>query len=179
MIVWIQLPLCINCPRLCIQEQQSQASDAVLWIQSPGLPTVPRNKVASALAFLVKLQDLPQYLSGKESAGNAGATGAMGSIPGLGRSPGGGRCNSLQCSCLKSPLDRGAWQAAVHGVAKQHGLQSMSDTTEANLACMYSDMARTRHSEEFWNVQQFTEIKKRVYLKPFSFTGAQAGLSIN
>ena len=41
-----------------------------------------------------------------------------GSIPGLGRSPGGERGNPLLYSCLKNPMDRGAWQATVHGVAK-------------------------------------------------------------
>ena len=41
-----------------------------------------------------------------------------GSIPGLGRSPGGGHGNPLQCSCLENPMDRGAWQTTVHGVAK-------------------------------------------------------------
>ena len=40
-----------------------------------------------------------------------------GSIPGLGRSAG-AHGNPLQYSCLENPLDRGAWQAAVHGVAK-------------------------------------------------------------
>ena len=50
----------------------------------------------------------------KESVRNAGD---LGSIPGLGRSPGGGHGNPLQCSCLENPLDRGAWRAAVHGVA--------------------------------------------------------------
>ena len=40
------------------------------------------------------------------------------SIPGLGRSPGGGHGNLLQYSCLGNPMDRGAWWAAVHGVAK-------------------------------------------------------------
>ena len=40
----------------------------------------------------------------------------MGSIPGLGRSPGGGHGNLLQYSCLENPMDRGAWQAIVHGV---------------------------------------------------------------
>ena len=44
--------------------------------------------------------------------------GDPGSIPGLGRSPGEGNGNPLQYSCLKYPMDGGAWQATVHGVAK-------------------------------------------------------------
>ena len=52
---------------------------------------------------------------GKESAFSAGDPG---SIPGLGRSPGGGHDNSLQCSCLENSTDRGAWRATVHGVTK-------------------------------------------------------------
>ena len=43
----------------------------------------------------------------------------LGSIPGSGRSPGGGHGNPLQCSCLENPMDRGAWRAAVYGVTKQ------------------------------------------------------------
>ena len=39
-------------------------------------------------------------------------------IPGLGRSPGEGSGDPLQCSCLESSTDRGAWQATVHGAAK-------------------------------------------------------------
>ena len=39
-------------------------------------------------------------------------------MPGSGRSPGGGKGNPLQYSCLGNPMDRGAWQAAVHGVTK-------------------------------------------------------------
>ena len=38
--------------------------------------------------------------------------------PGLGRSPGGGNGNPLQCSCLENPMDRGAWRATVHGSKK-------------------------------------------------------------
>ena len=45
--------------------------------------------------------------------------GDVGWIPRLGRSPGEGNDNSLQCSCLEIPMDRGAQQAAVHGVAKE------------------------------------------------------------
>ena len=51
----------------------------------------------------------------KEPACNAGDPGL---IPGLGRSPGGGNDNPLQYSCLENPVDRGAWQTTVHGVAK-------------------------------------------------------------
>ena len=43
--------------------------------------------------------------------------GDVGSVPGLGRSPGEGNSNPLQYSCLEKPMDRGSWQATVHGVA--------------------------------------------------------------
>ena len=44
--------------------------------------------------------------------------GDLGLIPGLGRYPGGGHSNPLQYSCLENPMDRGAWRATVHSVAK-------------------------------------------------------------
>ena len=59
---------------------------------------------------------------GKESTCNVGD---LSSIPELGRSPGGGRGNPLQCSCLESSMDRGAWKAAVYRIAE-------SDMTEVN-----------------------------------------------
>ena len=55
----------------------------------------------------------PGWLSFKESACNAGATGNSGSIPGSGRSPEGSRDNPLQYSCLENPKAREAWQAMV------------------------------------------------------------------
>ena len=58
---------------------------------------------------------LPGSSDGKESACN---TGDLGSIPGLGGSPGGGHGNPLQYSCLESPMDRRAWWATVFRVAK-------------------------------------------------------------
>ena len=49
----------------------------------------------------------------KNPPGNAGDAGNVGLVPGLGRSPGGGNGNPLQYSCLKNPMDRGAWWARV------------------------------------------------------------------
>ena len=49
---------------------------------------------------------------------NAGNVGDAGSILESGRSPGGGHGNPLQCSCLENPMDREAWQAAVHRVTQ-------------------------------------------------------------
>jgi len=66
-------------------------------------------------------QEQIQKMDQASPTANAGDTG---SIPRLGRSPGEGNGNPLQCSWLGNPMDRGAWQAAVHGVAKE------SDTTE-------------------------------------------------
>jgi len=67
---------------------------------------------ASQVALVVK--NLPA---------NVGDIRDTGSIPGLGRSPGGRRGNPLQYSCLENPMDRGAWKAKDHRVAKE------SDTT--------------------------------------------------
>ena len=56
-----------------------------------------------------ELKDLPT---------NAGDARNTGSIPGSGRSPGGGNDNPSRYFCLKNSMDRGAWWATVHGVAK-------------------------------------------------------------
>ena len=60
----------------------------------------------------------------KNPPANAGDGWVVGSIPGSGRSPGGGNGNPLQYSCLENPMDRGDRQATVYGVTKE------SDTTE-------------------------------------------------
>ena len=66
----------------------------------------------------MKIKVFPGGSVGKESSCYAEDTGDMGSIPGSGRSPGEGNGNPLQYSGLENPMDRGAWQAAVHGVTK-------------------------------------------------------------
>ena len=65
----------------------------------------------------------PDGSAGKESACIVGDTGDMGSIPGLGRSPGEGNGYPLQYFCLENSMDRGVWRVIVHRVAE-------SDMTE-------------------------------------------------
>ena len=60
----------------------------------------------------------------KNLPANARGIRDVGSIPGLGRSPGGGHGNPLQYSCLENPMDRGTWKATVHGIIR------IADTTE-------------------------------------------------
>ena len=65
--------------------------------------------------FGERVRDTPQI---KNLPANAGDIRDVGSIPGLGRSPGEGNSNPLQYSCLENPMDIGAWRATVHRVAK-------------------------------------------------------------
>ena len=58
---------------------------------------------------------LPRLVTGKQSACDIGVAG---SLPRLGKSPGGGHGNPLPYSCLRDPMDRGAWRATVHRVTK-------------------------------------------------------------
>ena len=87
-----------------------------------GLPSIGLHRVGHDLSDLaaaaVLPMRLPRWLSGKESACNAGDSGDPGSIPGWGISPGEGNGNLLQYSCLDNSGDRAAWWAIVHGVAK-------------------------------------------------------------
>ena len=81
----------------------------------------------------------------KESACSAGDPS---SIPGSGRFPGKKNDNSLQYSCLENPMDRGAWWATVHGVAK-------SQTCLSNNTFTLSDsLIRQEHMRKLWGVQR-------------------------
>ena len=66
-------------------------------------------RLSSKTHLVQRLKHLPA------SACNAGD---LGSIPGLGRSPGEGHGNPLQYSCLENPMDKGAWRTTVHEIAK-------------------------------------------------------------
>ena len=76
----------------------------------------------------------PSGASGKEPPANAGDIRDVGWIPGLGRSPERGHDNQLHYSCLEYPMNRGAWRAIVHGVAKsQTQLKSLSMHMQENI----------------------------------------------
>ena len=68
------------------------------------------------------------FPGGSEVKASACNAGDLGSIPGLGRSPGEGSGNPLQYSCLENPMDRGAWRATAHGVTKSRTRLSLSVT---------------------------------------------------
>jgi len=91
-----------------------------IWAWNPGLLT-PDTILSTSpycpidLIMSCPVKGFPGGLNNKESAHN---TGGPGSIPGSGRSPGERNDNLLQYSCLENSMDRGAWQATVHGVAK-------------------------------------------------------------
>ena len=67
---------------------------------------------------LTILRDFPGSSVVKNPPANVGDVGDSGSIPGSGRSPGGGNGTPLQYTCLENPMDRGAWRTAVHRVTK-------------------------------------------------------------
>ena len=78
----------------------------------------------------------------------------MGSVPGSGRSPGGGNGNLLQYSCLENPMDRGAWQATVHGAAESR--------------TQWRDRAHT-HAQTSWGLTTLTHQRN---LRPGGYCSA-------
>ena len=85
-----------------------------------------RNLDLILILIMLIISDIYRYLGfpvGSEVKASAYDVGDLGSVPGLGRSPGEGNGNPLQHSCLENHMDGGAWEPAVHGVAE-------SDTTE-------------------------------------------------
>ena len=116
-------------------------------------------------------QDFPGGSEVKVSAWNAAD---QGSIPGLRRSPGEGNGNPLQYSCLENPMEGGAWQATVHGVAK-------SQTRLSDFTFTY---ALNMNSDYFWmlgvcvymlsQVQLFVTLLTIVYQAPLSMGFFQA-----
>ena len=106
----------------------------------------------------------------KESACNAGDPG---SIPASGRSPGEGNGHPLQYSSLENPMDRGAWQASVHGITRVgHDLATKPPPPEGRGTVCPSVLSRlTEGSGQplgacMWNSQSETQREKDRYERP-------------
>ena len=95
----------------------------------------------------------------KNPPANAGDTG---SIPGSGRSPGEGNGNPLQYSCLGNPMDRGAWQATVHGVAKE--LDTTGQLNNNNSCLHYCEYTKERKWK--WSHSVVSDSLRPCGLKP-------------
>ena len=121
------------CPLLCPSRSQPKPHPFPMSSPSQGLPLsapallhhptpphCPRPQAGTgSFPWSVNQSRVSQVaLAVKNPPANAGDAGDKGSVPASGRSPGGGHGNPLQYSCLENPMDRGAWQAIVHGVAK-------------------------------------------------------------
>ena len=105
-----------------------------------------------------KLKTFPGGSDGKESTCDVGD---LGSLPGLGRSPGGGHGNPLQYPCLENPMDGEAWWAAVYGVAQ-------SQTQLKRLSSSSSSRAPLRELPWWFSSQESTCHAKDVCLIPGS-----------
>ena len=99
--------------------------------------------------------------------------GDLGSVPGLGRSPGEGNGNPLQYSCLENPMDRGAWRATDHRVAQSKTQLRDSAHTRTSLLPRPATEAElgTRTLTSFWQHQcgdRVSLLKQKIYLFIFS-----------
>ena len=106
-----------------------------------------QSQVGGVTGALMHHWDFPGGSDSKASAYNAGDPG---SIPGSGRSPGEGNGNPLQYSCLENPMDREAWWATVHGVAKSG--TRLSDFTFTFNAPLASDNQTRFHDVTSWEI---------------------------
>ena len=84
------------------------------------------------------------FPGGSEDKASAHTAGDQGSIPGLGRSHGKGNESPLQYSCLENPMDRGAWQATVHKMAKSEQLHSLTH-------CIYTNYKNSPLYLKLWS----------------------------
>ena len=125
----------------------SQVSRGETWDAGLLCPPLWKPNLTSQVALVVK-----------NPPANAGVIKDEGSIPGSGRSPGGGHGNPLQCCCLENPLDRGAWRATAHRVAKSrrdwsgwartHACRILSLAAKPGSGLSSSDQQRARATRE-------------------------------
>ena len=96
-----------------LQEEQTE----IVWGPKPDTGTITLEADGNYIVSWTRRAS-QAVLVVKNPPANAGDLGDVGSIPGSGRSPGGGLGHPFQYSCLENPMNRGAWQAIVHRVSK-------------------------------------------------------------
>ena len=105
----------------------------------------------------ISVPGLHRWLSGKE---NTCSIGDVGGIPGLGRSPGEGNSNLLQYSCLENPRDRGAWWAAIYGVAQSRTWLKWLSSSSSQYSCLGNPMDRG-----VWRATVYGVTKSQTWLR--------------
>ena len=103
----------------------------------------------------------PGGANGKESSCQSRRHKDVGSIPGLGTFPGGGHDNPLQYSCLENPMDRGAWRATIHRVAKS---QDMIERVNNNQC-----QGQTLHQQKNYNLLKAQMIASIFFFSDMEF----------
>ena len=90
-----------------------------------------------------QLQDFGGFPGGSDGKVSACNAGDLGSIPGLGRSPGEGNGNPLQYSCQENPMDRGAWRDTVHGTQRVRHDGALSTNTHKHTLLYFMKVHQT------------------------------------
>ena len=115
------------------------------------------------------MKDFPGGSDAKESICNAGD---LGSIPGLGGSPGGGNSNSLQYSCLENSMDREAWCVTVLGVVESDTVEQSTDAQKKTwpvrsgiMMCLYTPSPSQKCSYNFYYTHTIGKKMPKITLK--------------
>ena len=112
----------------------------------------------------------------KNLPANVGHAGDLSLVPGWGRSPRVGNGNSLQYSCLKNPMDRGAWWAIVHGVVKSQTRLSTQHGTHTHICiihviktiiCILHMLYKHKHCIIYWNIIKLFSFYSCIYIELF------------
>ena len=107
---------CPPCSERCSQLSPQEKLEAATGREDQGTEGVLQCCTLGLETFPPLLWGFPMAQEVKDPPARQGATGDLGSTPGLGRPPGGGNGNPVQCSCLENPMGRGAWWATVRRV---------------------------------------------------------------